>query len=141
MKMTRTRKITNAKTDERPLWRKVSSGTLIIHLDGQEAKRTRVKPRQEIHAEKEELGKWAEEFELLTPELLDSDDEDVDDEDVDDEDVDDEDENTDENEFQLEHLGGGWYNVVSSEEAVMNNSKLRKEDAEALIVQLNEEGE
>lgn len=41
--------------------------------------------------------------------------------------------------FILNHRGGGWYDVLNSEENSMNEEALKKEDAEALKEQLEKE--
>jgi len=41
--------------------------------------------------------------------------------------------------YKLDHRGGGWYNVLDSNEKVVNENALKKEEAEELIGQL--EGE
>ena len=42
-------------------------------------------------------------------------------------------------EYSVEHVGIGWYNVVSPGGKVMNDKKLRSEDAKALKTRLEEE--
>ena len=41
--------------------------------------------------------------------------------------------------YTVEHVGTGWYNVLSSVGKVMNENKLRSEDAQALREKLEEE--
>jgi len=122
------------KESSKPLYRKITRGTL--HLRDKD--NHRIKPKQEIRATPEELGKWIDEFELIRnadgslpkggkkkgekkkekkkeapAKIFDT--------------------------YTVEHIEEGWYNVLSSSGNVMNESKLREADAKDLKAQLEEE--
>lgn len=41
--------------------------------------------------------------------------------------------------YELKHRGGGWWNVVSEEGKIINESALKKDEAEELLQSLTEE--
>ena len=116
----------------KPLWKKITRGSL--YLAG--TPRKRIKPNERVRATEEELGKWVAEFELLDKG---SGNHEVTSVKVG-EPGEEESFGTPEKEiYTVEHVGTGWYNVLSSVGKVMNESKLRSEDAQALRAKLEEE--
>ena len=115
----------------KPLWRKTTRGSL--YLAGKPRKR--IKPNEKVRATEEELGKWIVEFELLDKgsgknEFIPKSKEQVEEEKLN---------IPDKEEYMVEHVGQGWYNVVSPSGKVMNEKKLRSDDADTLRSQLSEE--
>lgn len=118
----------------KPLWRKITHGTLMLTDHP-----TRIKPKEEVRLTQEQLGKWQDEFELLedgtgknkvskklTPKSI--------------AEVEANAPTPDKETYKVVVAGtAGWYNIVSSDGKVMNDKKLRAEDAEALKEQLEEE--
>lgn len=127
------------KSKQKPLWRKLHyrespSGMSKVHIPA--ISKSIIKPNQKVRATVEELGDNIKEFELIdaagntvditpvetpTEELV-----------VEKVDV-------EADGYTVEHVGAGWYNVVSDSGKVMNEKKLRGADAEELKEQLEEE--
>ena len=116
-----------------PLWRKDAHGTLMLV-----GHPTRIKPKEEVRLAQETIGKFINKFELLQdgkgknkvdkklfPEAIAAKEKAA--------------PIPDKDEYKVEHVQGGWYNVVSGEGKVMNESKLRSADAETLKLKLEEE--
>jgi hypothetical protein len=126
------------KKSKKPFYRKITPGNLHIILDG--GTRTRIKPKEVVQATEEDLGKWLSEFELVSADVISEDvkarakgmvaDEDED-----------EGLTADVDGYTIEHTGGGWHNVLSPTGKVMNDAKLRAEDADALLAHLEGEQE
>ena len=112
--------------NKKPLWRKTTPGTLILRG----LSTPRIKPKQEVYATKEELGRWCEtDFELVKGgkgkyKIDKKEEESVEDESA-------EFENSGE-EFTVKHAGRGRYNVLSSTGKIMNETNLGKKEAKAL---------
>ena len=121
------------KRDILPLWLKIQGGNLkLVHRRG------RIKFKEKVRITEEELGKYRDQFKLLEngtgdykvskeaklglPEQPPS-----------------TAQPADKDEYNVEHVGGGWYNVISGSGKVMNETKLKSADAEELKSQLEEE--
>ena len=118
----------------KPLWKKITRGSL--YLAGKPRKR--IKPNEKIRATQEELGVRVVEFELLDKgsgkhEFKPKPKEEA--EKPREESV----EIPEKEIYTVEHVGTGWYNVLSSVGKVMNENKLRSEEAQALREKLEEE--
>lgn len=120
------------RIDKKPLWRKMTSGKLYLHRKPF----VPIKPKQKVLATEEELGNHVKDFELLDkgsgryefkPKKVEKPEEEkpV--------------EGAEKEVYMVEHVGTGWYNVLSPAGKVMNESKLRSEDAQALRAKLEEE--
>ena len=121
-----------------PLWRKLTGGSLRC------ASGRKIKPKEEIRISAEELGKFVNQFKLLEdgsgsnkipeddkPSTKDRLGRDIKKEE--------EEAPVPENEeYFIDHVASGWFNVVSGSGKVMNESKLRSEDAEKLKASLEE---
>lgn len=117
---------------DKPLWRKISQGTL-YPFPTQRGRR--VKPKETIRASYEELEHVIDQFELIDnvkgefkvpKKFLMA--------------------HTEEvggipakDEYSIESAGNGWFNVLSAERTVMNDKKLRAEEAQELKESLEEE--
>ncbi len=119
------------KTKSLPLWRFKDRGTLMLRTHP-----TRIKPKEEVRLSQEQIAGYEEDFTLLEnvkgkykvkknfKSIAE---------------VEGEAEAPEKDTYKVEHLGKGWHNVISSDGKVMNETKLRAEDAEALKEQLEEE--
>lgn len=114
-------------------WRKITRGTLYPFPN---KRNRRVKHKEIIEATPEELGRFIHEFELVdgdySPEgqidpvekaINDMEDSKVLTKDT----------------YEVIHINAGWFNVISSAGKVMNDKKLRKEDADLLKSSLEEQ--
>ena len=119
--------------DIKPKWKKIQGGNLTLA-----GRRGRIKYKEVLRISEKELGKYRDQFELLEdgtgeykvseaaveglpekqpiPAIP-----------------------VKKEEYHVKHTGGGWYNVESGSGKVMNEAKLRSEDAEELKAQLEEE--
>lgn len=110
--------------EELPLWKKVSPGTLIIR----KPRYIRMNHGGKYRATAEELGRRIGEFDLLEGEV----------------DmkkfpqVADEEKVPPKEEYSIESVKGGWYNVLSPTGDVVNEKKLRAQEAEELKASLEE---
>jgi len=114
----------------KPLWKKITRGTLYPFPN---QRNRRVKPQEQIRASEEELAHVIDQFELVedgkgefkvkgvkkeeTVEIPDGE------------------------EYGVVSAGRGWFNVVSQGGKVMNDKKLRAEEAKELKDSLEEETE
>ena len=117
----------------KPKWIKTSPGTL-YPFSNQRGRR--VKHREEIRATTKELAHVIDQFELVENiegknkvnlEDLKPKEEVI--------------ESPEKDEYSVESAGSGWYNVVSSTGKIMNEKKLRAEEAKELRIALEEETE
>ena len=119
--------------DIKPKWKKTQGGNLTLA-----GRRGRIKYKEVLRISEAELGKYRDQFELLEngtgeykvstaaklgkpeppPPVAPP---------------------VDKEEYAVKHVGGGWYNVLSESDKVMNETKLRSEDAESLKSQLEED--
>lgn len=113
------------KRKQKPLWKKITGGTILLTKGGR-----RIKPKQLIRATEQELGNHMNHFERQF-EGSESDQNNKNDDQP----------TTSESEgaYALESLGSGWFNVVSEEGEIMNDKKLRQDEAKELQESLNEE--
>ncbi len=113
---------------DKPKWIKRSHGTLVLRSPS----KLRLKHNQEFRASVEELGKYIDQFELLENvkgkyKVKKKKDEPEDSN---------KGEQPPEEIYDIEHVAGGWYNVVSPTGKVMNEKKVKSEDAEKLKLKL-----
>ena len=115
----------------KPLWRFKDRGTLMLTTHP-----TRIKPKEEVRLSQEQIAGYEEDFILLEnvkgKYKVKKDFKSI-------KEVEAEAEAPEKDTYEVEVAGVGWYNVVSSEGKVMNETKLRAEDAETLKTQLEEE--
>lgn len=116
----------------KPLWRKITTGKLYPFS---KQRGRRVKPKEQIRVSFEEIAHVIDHFELIEDGKGDFK-------------VGDRIAKADKKakpeapakeEYSVESAGGGWYNVLSPEGKVMNEKKLRQEDADKLKGSLEEE--
>ncbi len=112
------------KKDKRPLWKKISPGTLVLRaLD----RKRRIKPKQLVHATPDQLGSHISEFELIEGK-------------VDMDKYKDQDTpsatKTKEEGYTVKSASRGWYDVLSPDGKKMNEKGLRAKDAKALKEEL-----
>ena len=109
------------KKDKKPLWMKKTRGVLVLRKPTM----LRIKPKQRFRATPEELGRFLDEFELLEG-------------DVDLKKYPQQEEKIapPPEKYKTEHISAGWYNVISPTGEVMNEKKLRADEAEDLVKQL-----
>lgn len=111
-----------------PQWIKITTGTLII----QEPRYLRIKHKQLIRASQQELGRKIDQFKMVKdgkgefkvdltppPKMPDL--------------------PPDEEKYTIEHVGGGYYNVLSPAGEPMNTKKLKSDDANDLRKKLQAE--
>lgn len=119
------------KNENKPLWRKITPGTL-YPFPNQRGRR--VKPKETIRASREELEHVIDNFELVEnvtgefkvkKKYLTKESEDIG--------------TPEKDEYSVESVGPGWFNVLSPEGKIMNDKKLRAEAAEELKESLEEE--
>ncbi len=131
-------------TSTKPSWRKITQGTLYPFPT---QRNRRVKFKETVQATPEELGNKINQFELVEPGSgeykIDTDAFAIQKEEAPAADVvktptPPVDSSIDEEEYEVKHAGGGWYNVVSSTGKVMNSEKLRSTDAQDLKTALEE---
>lgn len=119
-----------------PLWRKTQGGNLKLAT-----RKGRIKYKEEVEISEEELGKYKSQFTLIKngtgdykvsepaepavedkpappPETAAP---------------------ADKDEYSVEHVSSGWYNVVSPNGTVMNEKKLKSKAAKKLKAKLEEE--
>ncbi len=121
----------NREDKMKPLWRFKDRGTLMLRTHP-----TRIKPKEEVRLSQEQIAGHEEDFELLEnvkgkykvkknfKSIAE---------------VEEDAEAPEKDTYEVEVAGIGWYNVVSSDGKVMNETKLRAQDAEVLKTQLEEE--
>lgn len=121
------------ENDIKPCWKKIHVGNLTLV-----GRRARIKYKEVLRISEEELGKYRDQFELLEdgtgkykvseeaelglpaePQTVAS--------------------PVENEEYHVKQTGGGWYNVESGSGKVMNQTKLRRVDAEELKSQLEEQ--
>ncbi len=116
----------------KPLWRKITTGK-IYPFSKQRGRR--VKPQEQIRAAFEEIARVIDHFELIEDgkgefkvgDRIDKAEKEA------------KPEAPAKDKYSIESAGGGWYNVLNPEGEVMNEKKLRQEDADALKGSLEEE--
>lgn len=125
---------------QKPLWRKLTldeSPNNIGKLYLREFRKGMIKPNEKIRATEQELGRCVDEFQLV----------DAGDYSVEVPAVSTEEETKEElkvskvpgEKYTVVHVGGGWYDVVSESNKVMNGSKLRSDSAQKLVNDLEQE--
>ncbi len=116
----------------KPLWRKITTGKLYPFS---KQRGRRVKPQEQIRVAFEEIAHVIDHFELIedgkgefkVKDRIARDDKEA------------KPEAPPKEEYSVESAGGGWYNVLSPEGKVMNEKKLRQDEAETLREKLEEE--
>ena len=101
--------------------------------------RKRIKPNEKIRATEEELGVRVVEFELLDKGSGKHEFKPKPKEEAEKPGEEKQTEIPEKEIYTVEHVGTGWYNVLSSVGKVMNENKLRSEEAQALREKLEEE--
>lgn len=133
---------THTTSNVKPSWRKITEGTLYPFPT---QRNRRVKHKETIQATAEELGNKINQFELVDPGAgeykIETTSLPVKEEgsSVTVEPVKSKEHAPDKETYTIQHVGGGWYNVVSSTGKVMNSDKLKSADAQSLRDSLEEE--
>lgn len=111
----------------KPSWKKITPGVL-YPFPNQRGRR--IKPQEQIRASQEEIAHVADHFELVEngkgeykvkkekKEII---------------------ETPEAEEYDIKSVGKGWYDVISPEGKLMNEKKLRADDAKELKASLEEE--
>ena len=115
------------RTNKMPLWQKTTPGTIILRTP----RYLRIKENQKVRANPEEIQRFIDQFELLEgnvdlkkfPQIGPGENEKP---------------KAKKEEYTIEHLEGGWYNVLSPGGEVMNDKKLRSDKAQELKQSLEE---
>lgn len=108
----------------KPLWIKKTTGTLILRTPLY----LRLKHKQKFHATPEELGRHIDDFELLEGAV-----------DLKKYPQQEEKIAPASEEYKTEHIGAGWYNVISPTNEIMNEKKLRADEAADLVKELEKQ--
>lgn len=122
-----------------PLWRKITPGAL-YPFPGKTNRR--VKFKEEIRISEKDLGTRVDQFELVEDgkgEYKVSSKAKGEEQEKEEQPEPQPKQSAEIDSYTIEHVGAGWYNVVSSDGKVMNEKKLRSEEAKELKASLEEE--
>jgi hypothetical protein len=127
----------NKSEHKKPLWKKISRGTLVIR----NPRYHRIKFKESVYIEHELIEKNISEFELLEngtgPYKVDL--EEI--KELPANDAAELPEGPEKDSFEVKSVGGGWFDVLSASGEKMNDKKLRKEPAAKLVEELESIGD